>query len=155
MAQDIPEGLGKSYRQGISMSEFFRLFPDHKAAVTFIMRVRWQDGPRCPYCGYDNIQSGAKHRTMPFRCRMRFSVNVDSVMESSKLGYLTWLEANYFMATNLKGVYSMKLHRDLDIHQTSARYLAHPIRKAFENADDFFSGPVEIYETYAGGGRGQ
>lgn len=136
MAQDFPEGPGKNHRQGISMRKFYRMFPDDKAAEMFIMRVRWPEGPRCPYCGYDNIQSGAKHKTMPLRCRKegcrkRFSVKVGSVMESSKLGYLTWLEAIYFLTTSLKGVSSMKLHRDLEIHQTSAWFLAHRIRKVF------------------------
>lgn len=153
MAHYLPEGPGKNHREGISMRKFYRMFPDDKAAETFFMRVRWPEGPRCPYCGCGNIQSGAKHKTMPLRCRRygcrkRFSVKVGSVMESSKLGYLMWLEAIYFLTTSLKDVSSMRLHRDLDIKQSTAWFLAHRIRKAFENAGDFFSGPVEIDEVY-------
>lgn len=32
-------------------------------------RWRWPNGPVCPHCGSFNVQSGAKHRTMPHRCR--------------------------------------------------------------------------------------
>ena len=52
---------------------------------------------------------------------------------------------------NLKGVSSMKLHRDLGITQKSAWHLAHRIRKAWETDEGLFSGPVEVDETYVGG----
>ena len=48
----------------------------------------------------------------------------------------------------------MKLHRDLNITQKNAWHLAHRIREALsENPpeDDFFTGPVEVDETYIGG----
>ena len=47
----------------------------------------------------------------------------------------------------------MKLHRELDISQKSAWYLAHRIRKALEDDGGLFSGPVEVDETYMGGRR--
>ena len=150
---------GKSYRKKISVKGFYQMFPDDKTAETFFMQVRWPEGPRCPYCGYDNIQSGAGHKTMPLRCRRngcrkRFSVKIDSVMESSKLGYQTWLEAIYYLATNLKGVSSMKLHNDLEVTQRTAWFLSHRIRKSYESRGDFFAGPVEVDETYIGGKEG-
>ena len=47
----------------------------------------------------------------------------------------------------------MKLHRDLNITQKTAWHLAHRIREALsENPiNDFFTGPVEVDETYIGG----
>ena len=60
---------------------------------------------------------------MPYRCRgcdKHFSVKTGTVMESSKLGYQTWAIATYLLTTSLKGVSSMKLHRDLGITQKSA-----------------------------------
>ena len=44
---------------------------------------------------------------MPYRCRdcgKRFSVRVGTVMQSSKLGYQTWLLATYLLTTSLKSV---------------------------------------------------
>ncbi len=151
-----PKGPGKNHRKGISLKKLFKVFPDDAAAEVFFSRIRWPEGPRCPYCGYDNIQIGTAHKSMPLRCRRngcrkRFSVRVGTVMQSSKLGYHDWLIAIYLFTTNIKGVSSMKLHRDLDIAQKNAWHLAHRIRKAFENEGDFFSGPVEVDETYIGG----
>ena len=75
-------------------------------------------------------------------------------MESSKIGYQDWLYAFYLVITNLKGVSSMKLHRDLGITQKSAWHLAHRIRKLWESGKEGpFAGPVEVDETYMGGKR--
>ena len=58
------------------------------------------------------------------------------------------------MTTNLKGVSSMKLHRDLGVTQKTAWHLTHRIRKAMESGSEPFTGPVEVDETYIGGKEG-
>ncbi len=90
---------------------------------------------------------------MPYRCkdcRQHFSVRKGTAMESSPLGYRKWAIAVYLVATHLKGISSMKLHRDLKIRQSSAWFLAHRIREAFD-VTVLFDGPVEVDETYMGG----
>ncbi len=74
-------------------------------------------------------------------------------MQNSNLGYQVWAIACYLMSTNLKGVSSMKLHRDLKITQKSAWHLAHRIRETWQdkNMDGIFGGPVEADETFVGG----
>ncbi len=47
----------------------------------------------------------------------------------------------------------MKLHRDLDITQKSAWFMAHRLREAFASKEGLFAGPVEVDETYFGGKR--
>ncbi len=49
-------------------------------------------------------------------------------MQSSRLPLRKWIIAMYLMCTNLKGVSSMKLHRDLGITQKSAWNLEKRIR---------------------------
>ena len=153
MGQKAP---GKHFRKGLSFKHLFKMFPDDETARDWFERVRWPNGPRCPHCGWDDIQSGAAHKTMPYRCRRRecrkrFSVRIGSAMEESLIGYQAWAIAIFLFSTNLKGVSSMKLHRDLEITQKSAWYLAHRIRKAFETPGDFFGGEVEVDESYFGG----
>ena len=55
--------------------------------------------------------------------------------------------------TSLKGVSSMKLHRDLGVTQTTAWFMLHRIREAFADFSPMFGGPVEVDETYVGGMR--
>ena len=148
---------GKSHREGISLEKLFQMFPDDATAEKWFVEQRWPDGAHCPHCGSVNV-TGTKHKTMPYlcrerECRKRFSVRIGTPMECSKLGYKIWVIAIYLMTTSLKGVSSMKLHRDLGITQKSAWHLAHRLRTAFESDgfDPPFIGPVEADETYMGG----
>ena len=50
-----------------------------------------------------------------------------------------------------QGQASMKLHRDLDIGQKAAWFLAHRLRETWEAQPAPFEGPVEVDETYIGG----
>ena len=148
---------GKSHREGISLEKLFQMFPDDATAEKWFVEQRWPDGAHCPHCGSVNV-TRAKHRTMPYlcrerECRKRFSIRIGTPMQCSKLGYKIWVIAIYLMTTSLKGVSSMKLHRDLEITQKSAWHLAHRLRTAFESDgfDPPFIGPVEADETYMGG----
>ena len=153
------KGPGKWFRNGISVPQLFKAFPDDAAAEAWLVTERWPDGVRCPHCDTDKVQVGTTHPTMPFRCRKCrkfFSVKIGTVMQSSKLGCQTWVLALYFLNTGIKGVASMKLHRDLDVTQKTAWFLAHRIRDAYMDDQQAFnfSGPAEADETYIGGKEG-
>lgn len=156
MAQKAP---GKAYRAGVSLPDLFRMFPDDEAARLWFEKERWQGEPWCPHCGSFKVTL-QKHRSNPWRCgerncRKRFSVRQGTILEDSKLGYQTWAIAIYLLTTSLKGVSSMKLHRDLNITQKSAWHLAHRIRQTFaDKAGAGFAGPVEVDESYFGGIEG-
>lgn len=152
-------GPGRAFREGLSLVDLFRIFPDDETAQAWFVQTRWPDGIACHYCGSTNVKTGCKHRTMPFRCRekacaKRFSVRTGTVMQSSKLGFQTWAIAIYLLTTNLKGISSMKLKRELKITQKSAWHLAHRIREALATevgAETPMLGPVEADETFLGG----
>ncbi len=75
-------------------------------------------------------------------------------MHSSKLGFQVWAIAIYLLTTSLKGLSSMKLHRELGITQKSAWHLAHRIRETWKDQHSGeFACPVEVGETYIGGKR--
>ena len=153
MAKKAP---GKAGRKGITLAELFRKFPDNEAAEKWFMETRWPVGVCCPECGSLNVQVRKNRKPQPFRCRdcrKDFSVKTGTLMQGSNLGFQVWAIAIYLFNTNLKGVSSMKLHRDLGITQKSAWHLAHRIRETWEDSqgNDLFLGPVEIDETYVGG----
>ena len=154
----MAKGPGKHFRKGIPRAQFIGMFPDDATAEAWFILKRWPTGICCPTCGSLNVQTGCKHKTMPFRCReevccKKFSVKTGSIMEGSKLGYRNWILAMFLVSTNLKGVASMKLHRDLGITQKSAWFMAHRIRTALSEGGSMFDGTVEVDETYVGGKR--
>ncbi len=77
-------------------------------------------------------------------CRKYFSVKVGTPMESSKLPLRKWVLAMYLMSTNLKGVSSMKIHRDLKVSQPTAWFMIHRIREAWgTDSAKAFRGPLK------------
>ena len=152
-------GPGKAHRVGISVIELFDMFPDEESARQWFEDVRWPGGERtCPRCASGNTSVVKSGKPMPYwcsGCRKYFSVKVGTVMESSKLPLRKWVVALYLMSTNLKGVSSMKLHRDLNIRQATAWHMTQRIREGWRDSnDDSLSGEVEVDETYIGGKEG-
>ena len=153
MGQKAP---GKSHRKGLTLLEVADMFKDEEAAKAWLAEQRWPDGPRCPYCDSPNVQSDIKHKTMTHRCREcegkpMFTLRTGTVMEGSKLKYRIWAVGIYLFTTNIKGISSMKLHRELGIGQKAAWFMLHRLRKAFEVEVGPFSGTVEVDETFIGG----
>ncbi|MCY4462778.1 MAG: IS1595 family transposase [Albidovulum sp.] len=74
-------------------------------------------------------------------------------MEHSRIRHRIWAIAINLKATSLKGVSSMKVHRDHKITRKFAWFMAHRLREAFGGKDGMFAGPVEADESYFGGKR--
>ncbi len=93
-------------------------------------------------------------RPIPFHCRdcrKYFSVRTGMVLASSKISLQKWVIAIFLYTTNLKGVLSMKLHRDLGISQPSALFMLNRIREAFVREGEPLEETVEVDETYGSG----
>ena len=150
MAHKAP---GKHYRVGVSLDELIDRFPNEIAAKTWFESIRWPHGRTCPYCASTHTKPIPRERPMPYHCRTcrkYFSVKTGTVMQASNLPLRKWVIGFYLMSTNLKGVSSMKLHRDLKVTQKTAWMMAQKIREAWAQ-DRPLAGPVEVDETYVGG----
>ncbi|MDE0309037.1 MAG: IS1595 family transposase [Acidiferrobacterales bacterium] len=141
-----------SSKEKISMSQFFRMFPDDETARKQFEQWRWGDTKRCPHC--DSVRISDTSQKMPYRCkdcRKRFSVRYNTVMAHSNLGYQQWMLAVYIATVGVKGTASTKLASDVGTSQTSAWYLGHRLRKAWETEGCPMSGIFEVDEAYFGG----
>ena len=67
--------------------------------------------------------------------------------------YRVWAIGIYLFTTNIKGISSMKLHRELGIGQKAAWFMLARLRKAYEVEIGPFAGPIEFDESYFGGKR--
>ena len=149
------KGPGKAHREGLTVIELFKLYPDDEAAERWFEEQRWPEGRFCPDCGSTNTVAVKNRKPMPYRCRDcrgHFSVRKGTVMQSSKVGLQKWIIALYMMTTGIKGTSSMKIYREIGIRQGTAWFLMQRIREGFtEGNDKPFPGPVEVDETYIGG----
>ena len=147
---------GKFFRKGISLIELFKVFPDDTTAEHWFETQRWgaEGATSCPRCNSDRVQPTETGKPMPYwcgDCRCHFSVRIGTVMQRSKIGYQKWAIGIYLWATSLKGVSSMRLHRDLNITQKSAYFMAQRLREALADPTGVMAGPVEVDETFIGG----
>ena len=114
-----PEGPGKNHRKGLSLTELFEKFPNERSAETWLERVRWRKRKfmYCPHCGsMDRIRRRKNRKPMPYwcgDCKQYFSVRTETVMESTNIPLRKWVIAIYLHLTDLHGISSMKLHRDI------------------------------------------
>ena len=151
MAQQAP---GKAHREGITLMQLADMFPTEDAAREWFESQVWPNGRTCPRCGSERTHE-ASHAKMPYRCsdcRAYFSVKTGTALEGSKVPLRKWAFAIYLEVTSLKGVSSMKLHRDIGVTQKTAWFMLHRLREAWAmEKGEPFDGPVEVDETYMGG----
>ena len=154
MAHKAP---GKAYRNGIDILQLMEMFPSEEAATEWFEAQVWPEGRCCGHCGSTNTTEVPNAKPMPYwcsDCRSYFSVRTGTAIARSKIPLRKWAIAIYLELTSLKGVSSMKLHRDIGISQKSAWFMLHRIREAWAvPSNGAFSGPVEVDETYVGGKR--
>ena len=153
MAHKAP---GKSHREGITVMRMAEMFATEEAAAEWFEAWMWPDGElACLRCGsVDGAYRVKSGKPMPYRCKKckrYFSLKTGTAMEESKIPLRSWAWAIYLEMTSLKGVSSMKLHRDLGVTQKTAWFMQHRIREAFADVAMVFDGPVEIDESYFGG----
>ena len=145
---------GKSDRDGISLMALANMFPTEESAREWFESRVWPEGRHCPVCGSTRTHE-AGHKHMPYRCsgcRSYFSVKTGTAMHKSHIPLRKWAFAIYLHLTSLKGMSSMKLHRDIGVSQKTAWYMLQRIREAWNCGDlQVFVGPVEVDETYLAG----
>jgi len=150
---------GKANRNGINLFQIMEMFPDEETAVHWFEETFWPDERCCGHCGGVNTRETPNRKPMPYwcsDCRKYFSVRTGTVLQSSRLPLKKWVVAIYLELTSLKGISSMKLHRDLGVSQPTAWYMLHRIREGWKPAENGgdngdFEGPVEVDEAAFGG----
>ena len=152
---------GKNFRTGITFMQLANAFPNEQSARKWFERQVWPNGRHCPKCGSFKTYE-AKHPKSPYRCtscKAYFSVKTGTLLEQSRVSLRKWVFAIYLETTHIKGISSMKLHRDIGVTQKTAWFMLHRIREAWaEVATDLESdscksldGTIEVDEAYFGG----
>lgn len=141
-----------------TLLEAISYFSNDAICVKFLEQYRFpeSDGkPFCPKCGSLNVcalTSRPAYRCREKQCKKGFSLKAGSIMEDSPLPITKWVPAIWFVLNHKNGVSSYEVGRALGIHQQSAWFMMHRIRKAISNGSFAkLSGVVEADETFIGG----
>lgn len=151
MTQKAP---GRDHRVGITLMQLADLFPDEETARNWFEHQVWPDGViTCPRCGSHRTHP-IQNRNSPYRCsrcRRHFSVKTGTALARSRVALRQWVFALYLETTHVKGIASMKLHRDIGVTPKTAWFMLHRIREAWTNVTVELDGSVEIDEACIGG----
>ena len=86
-------------------------------------------------------------------CRERFTINVGTIFQDTKLPLRTWFAAIWLITNHPKGIASATLAKHLKITQKSAWFMLHRLRHA-SRTNSFnapLKGDVEADATFVGG----
>jgi transposase-like protein len=141
---------------GISVQEFFKLFPDDDACLDHLMAVRYGTGKiECPKCG--RVGNFSRLSKVPAYscawCSHHIHPMAGTPFERSRTPLQKWFYAMYLFTTTRHGVPAKELQRQLAVTYKTAWRMGHEIRKYMGDVDgdDGLSGHVEVDETYIGG----
>ena len=128
---------GKLHCKGNTLLEIADMFGTEENARKWIEELRWPEGPHCTHCGSFNVQCNIEHKSQTHRCRdcadkPKFTVQAGTIMHRMHLKYREWAIGLDLYAANIKGVSSMRRHREIGISQKSAWFMLHRIRTAAE-----------------------
>ena len=134
-------------------------FTDELACLTYLEKIRWPRGVRCPKCGGERISKfttpeskrskqyiskrtgEAKDWKIPARtlyeclasrCRYQFTAKTGTVFSDSHLPLEKWFLAIALVTNAKKGISALQLKRELGVAYQTAWYLCHRIREAME-----------------------
>lgn len=139
-----------------NLKELMTALSDEKVCRAYMVQMRWNGEPFCPYCNATkpySRENGKRYRCSSRTCRKNFSVTVGTIFENSKIKLSTWLAALYILTAHKKGLSSHQLARDLGVTQKTAWFMEHRIRLIMGDPEPPppLNNIVEVDETYVGG----
>ena len=135
-----------------NLLEFGEFFPDEKACVAYLERLRWAGGFVCPE-GHAAATAWRTTRGLSVcpTCRRQVSATAGTIFEGTrKLRH--WLLAAWEVTSQKYGASALGLQRTLGLgsYETAWAWL-HKLRRAMVRPDrDRLRGNVEVDETYLG-----
>ncbi|WP_238992209.1 IS1595 family transposase [Jiangella ureilytica] len=133
--------------------ELLAWFPDNRACLEYLERLRWPDGFVCPRCGAGACWRTGKGLLMCAACGRQTSVTAGTIFHRTRTPLATWFAAIWFVTSQKNGVSALGLQRVLGFgsYETAWAWL-HKLRRAMVRPDrDRLSGTVEVDEVMVGG----
>lgn len=138
-ARDIARGSfpaeGSPQRDVAALRSMIDRFDSEERCRSYLERLRWPRGVRCPRCDDDGSISRIEKRGQ-FNCGScgyQFSVRVGTVLQNSHLPLWKWFLAAYIMSEAEHRVPANRLKEFLGVPYKTAWYLFHRIRVSMKD----------------------
>lgn len=136
-----------------TLLEFPEVFPDERACLAFLRRVRWPRGFRCPRCeGRHSYPIDGRQLEQCADCRYQASVTAGTNFHKTRVPPGTWFLAIFLVGRDKRGVSALQLQRDTGIRGYRAAWLLlHKLRSTLgREPGERLLGDVEADESYLG-----
>lgn len=135
-----------------TLIEFESRFSTEEACSSYLLKLRWPDGFRCPRCDgrkgwpvrINLIQCGT--------CGYQASITSGTIFQGSRMPLTLWFRAIWWITSQKNGASALGLKRILGLgsYETAWSWL-HKLRRAMVRPGrDRLSGTIEVDETYLG-----
>src|SRR5437660_12706559 len=100
--------------KALTLAVISRQLATEEAACEFLEKLRWPNGPACPFCGGAEVYrlTAKAESKKPGRngllkckyCRRQFTVTVGTIFEASHIPLNKWLMAIHLLCSSKKGI---------------------------------------------------
>jgi transposase-like protein len=136
-----------------NLVEFEERFGTEEACRSYLARVRWPEGFRCPACGHPEGWPNLRHDIQCARCGRQTSLTAGTIMEGTRKPLHLWFLAIWWVSTQKTGGSAKGLQRLLGFksYQTAWTWLQKLRRAMVRSGRERLTGVVEVDDTYLGG----
>lgn len=136
----------------MNLLEIIKKFPNQKACIKYLEKIKWENVPTCPYCKSRQSSSRDDLRHTCYQCNSAFSVTVGTIFHHSHVKLQKWFLVISLILNAKKGFSAYQISRDIGLRRTTVWKMMHKIREAMGTEESaLLSGIVEMDETYIGG----
>jgi len=135
--------------------EFQDWFATEESCQSYMFRLRWPNGFRCPRCNSDRTWRMGRRLFRCPECGLNTSATAGTLFQDTHKPLRLWFQAMWYVTNQKQGVSAKGLGQALGLgsYRTAWMWL-HKLRRAMVRPGrDSLQGTVEIDETYVGGQR--
>lgn len=146
---------GKDYPR--TWVEFEDWFSSDEACATYLERVRWPNGFRCPNCGAADAPGRATRGRLICRsCHHQSSVTAGTIFDKTRTPLRVWFAAAWYITNQKQGVSALGLQRVLGLNSYQTAWaMLHRFRRAMVHPERaLLAGTIEVDESYLALRRG-
>ena len=137
-----------------TLEDLERRFSTEDSCRSYLWKLRWPDGFRCPRCGNHHAwPTGRSHLVECASCHHQITITSGTIFEGSRKPLVMWFRAIWWITNEKSGASALGLQKVLGLgsYQTAWTWL-HKLRRAMVRPGrERLRGHVEVDETFIGG----